>query len=101
MLLRARIVDDLFKLGRRDEPVGPFFDAGAEIVGFETVSGKLSIFADAVAEAGKTMLKRVIDMHMAEFGRSEEHTSELQSLMRTSSAVLLLKKNTYIPKNLK
>src|SRR3546814_2339146 len=27
-------------------------------------------------------------------GRSEEHTSELQSLMRTSSAVFCLKKNT-------
>src|SRR3546814_6511335 len=28
------------------------------------------------------------------FGRSEEHTSELQSLMRTSYAVFCLKKNT-------
>src|SRR3546814_3027895 len=29
--------------------------------------------------------------------RSEEHTSELQSLMRISYAVFCLKKNTYIP----
>src|SRR3546814_4636521 len=31
------------------------------------------------------------------FGRSEEHTSELQSLMRISYAVFCLKKKTYIP----
>src|SRR3546814_3071208 len=30
-------------------------------------------------------------------GRSEDHTSELQSLMRTSYAVLCLKKKTYNP----
>src|SRR3546814_9525280 len=30
-----------------------------------------------------------------ECGRSEEHTSELQSLMRNSYAVFCLKKNTY------
>src|SRR3546814_3647539 len=30
-------------------------------------------------------------------GRSEEHTSELQSLMRTSYAVFCLKKKTQIP----
>src|SRR3546814_7813588 len=30
--------------------------------------------------------------HTSEFGRSEEHTSELQSLMRTSYAVFCLKK---------
>src|SRR3546814_5748539 len=29
------------------------------------------------------------------YGRSEEHTSELQSLMRTSYAVFCLKKTTY------
>src|SRR3546814_5461758 len=32
--------------------------------------------------------------HMWIVGRSEEHTSELQSLMRTSSAVFCLKKKT-------
>src|SRR3546814_1628488 len=31
---------------------------------------------------------------LAPFTRSEEHTSELQSLMRTSYAVLCMKKNT-------
>src|SRR3546814_3183932 len=31
--------------------------------------------------------------------RSEEHTSDLQSLMRISYAVFCLKNNTYIPQN--
>src|SRR3546814_2904567 len=34
-------------------------------------------------------------------GRSEEHTSELQSLMRTSYAVFCLKKKTNITQNLR
>src|SRR3546814_2805042 len=34
-----------------------------------------------------------------ELPRSEEHTSELQSLMRISYAVFCLKKNTKIPKH--
>src|SRR3546814_2691388 len=35
----------------------------------------------------------------ADVGRSEEHTSELQSLMRISYAVFCLKKKTYISNN--
>src|SRR3546814_3696839 len=34
--------------------------------------------------------------HLTQTPRSEEHTSELQSLMRISYAVFCLKKNTYI-----
>src|SRR3546814_4944581 len=37
-----------------------------------------------------------LDQHLAgSYGRSEEHTSELQSLMRISYAVFCLKKKTY------
>src|SRR3546814_2118958 len=36
-----------------------------------------------------------IQRAMTEFDRSEEHTSELQSLMRISYAVFCLKKNTH------
>src|SRR3546814_8594730 len=36
--------------------------------------------------------------HAGQFGRSEEHTSELQSLMRISYAVFCLKKKTNIIK---
>src|SRR3546814_9959124 len=35
--------------------------------------------------------------HVIEFSRSEEHTSELQSLMRISYAVFCLKKKKYTP----
>src|SRR3546814_3906549 len=38
----------------------------------------------------------VVDLRAGlDFGRSEEHTSELQSLMRISYAVFCLKKKTY------
>src|SRR3546814_5159147 len=36
---------------------------------------------------------------VARVGRSEEHTSELQSLMRISYAVFCLKKNTHLKQN--
>src|SRR3546814_3111034 len=42
--------------------------------------------------AGKTSLLRVISKVIALNGRSEEHTSELQSLMRISYAGFCLKK---------
>src|SRR3546814_5944405 len=38
--------------------------------------------------------------HEADEGRSEEHTSELQSLMRSSYAVFCLKKKTHNPNNI-
>src|SRR3546814_2838539 len=46
------------------------------------------------AETGRdrVLLVRVVDRRL---GRSEEHTSELQSLMRISYAVFCLKKKTY------
>src|SRR3546814_10771783 len=45
----------------------------------------------------------IIDAHQERgtpFGRSEEHTSELQSLMRISYAVFCLKKKTHTTKRL-
>src|SRR3546814_8577374 len=42
------------------------------------------------AEEGR--LERALQLRPQQFGRSEEHTSELQSLMRTSYAVFCLKK---------
>src|SRR3546814_6115409 len=46
---------------------------------------------------GVLQRKEVLGRHctMAAFIRSEEHTSELQSLMRISYAVFCLKKNTH------
>src|SRR3546814_9732602 len=47
--------------------------------------------SEDVAENVLSALKQVVKTHKA---RSEEHTSELQSLMRTSYAVFCLKKNS-------
>src|SRR3546814_9395363 len=51
--------------------------------------------ANALHQAGQRKAATVADMprHPAPDGRSEEHTSELQSLMRISYAVFCLKKN--------
>src|SRR3546814_1363402 len=47
--------------------------------------------AGEIADEGKQRLFR-IELNMRAHGRSEEHTSELQSLMRNSYAVFCLKK---------
>src|SRR3546814_8466015 len=50
--------------------------------------------ADAAPRAAirAAHLKKALEAHFRESGRSEEHTSELQSLMRISYAVFCLKK---------
>src|SRR3546814_15514039 len=45
---------------------------------------------------GYNAVMRDLLLALIVFGRSEEHTSELQSLMRISYAVFCLKKTTYI-----
>src|SRR3546814_9696112 len=57
----------------------------------EPLGGKLAV--ERVAEPAGP---RVISVRRL---RSEEHTSELQSLMRTSYAVFCLKKKKYTPNN--
>src|SRR3546814_7892725 len=54
-------------------------------LGLEHQAG--AVHAEALALGGRAVVE-----HMAEVGRSEEHTSELQSLMRISYAVFCLKK---------
>src|SRR3546814_2086449 len=53
------------------------------------VNGNTSEFYALQAAEAQAMMEAVKDMAA---GRSEEHTSELQSLMRTSYAVFCLKK---------
>src|SRR3546814_2501249 len=43
---------------------------------------------------GERIVADEFDLHLGHHVRSEEHTSELQSLMRTSSAVFCLYKHT-------
>src|SRR3546814_6289618 len=49
-----------------------------------------------VSDVVRMTLTRVAKDHALPFERSEEHTSELQSLMRISYAVFCLKKKTQI-----
>src|SRR3546814_3624651 len=59
----------------------------------ETAAAGWKLFADTVeAKSGTRPIRAVIFSHSHSDHRSEEHTSELQSLMRISYAVFCLKK---------
>src|SRR3546814_6314446 len=60
------------------------------------------IFGEVDDRAGRWVRRRACDLQILIVIRSEEHTSELQSLMRISYAVFCLKtKNMQIPQNAK
>src|SRR3546814_1069505 len=50
-----------------------------------------------IQQIGVNWDRNMTDVIKASFGRSEEHPSELQSLMRPSSAVFCLKKKQFYP----
>src|SRR3546814_7208200 len=66
-----------------------FIDELAEAAGKDPVAFRLDLLAEHPRHAGVLRLA-------AEKARSEENTSELQSLMRTSYAVICLKKKNII-----
>src|SRR3546814_8136082 len=74
---------------------------GAEAVYFDTVTVVLVIFTlgrylEALGRArALRSLAPLLAAEEAKASRSEEHTSELQSLMRNSYAVFCLKKKTH------
>src|SRR3546814_5479673 len=60
-------------------------------------TNKRSVTLDLTDEPGRALLRRLLetcDVLVENYTRSEEHTSELQSLMRSSYAVFCLKKKT-------
>src|SRR3546814_4384825 len=63
---------------------------GFGIAEFQQIGDMIADVLDALREKGEAGDPKVE-------ARSEEHTSELQSLMRISYAVFCLKKNTYKP----
>src|SRR3546814_7401215 len=91
--VRIDLVDPEFGLERRDV---------LEAVCFWPRDGGLGVdpgvFADEFEhrcrEVGVPAAKATLGKAL--IGRSEEHTSELQSLMRISYAVICLQKNTHI-----
>src|SRR3546814_11709462 len=56
-------------------------------------SGRLDEMLDRSAENQEREVEMLVQTTVSIFERSEEHTSELQSLMRISYAVFCLKKN--------
>src|SRR3546814_2126441 len=77
-------------------PVIVYNDAEQALFGVITPNGQLRAFHFGVEGLGNNQVAQFIggkDFHRhIGFGRSEEHTSELQSLMRISYAVFCLKK---------
>src|SRR3546814_5557955 len=70
-------------------------DLGTAFVNFTASDGRL--YRAYVAMAADTFARPIGFDHIT---RSEEHTSELQSLMRISYAVFCLKKKKYIQQHL-
>src|SRR3546814_8971726 len=73
------------------------FDDVLRKPGSEIVRGAGGVEEGVVPEQADDMLSKFWPggLHIVRAGRSEEQTSELQSLMRISYAVFCLKKNTY------
>src|SRR3546814_3432269 len=69
---------------------------GLLIVGSE--SGMVPVAEVNVVEKGRVGPGQLIGVDLVEGRRSEEHTSELQSLMRISYAVFCLKKKNHTQK---
>src|SRR3546814_7601398 len=85
---------DLRALARHGE-AEPQILAAAEQIAFAQPDVAERSFRGREAEAEGELTGRLfLDIHLDQqlVGRSEEHTSELQSLMRTSYAVFCLKK---------
>src|SRR3546814_1679161 len=94
MALEALLGEPLFDLLAAIRAVGPY-PAGS-ITGIEHVLQLLAVMHRGAADdVTPHQLVAPINADMVLVARSEEHTSELQSLMRISYAVFCLKKNKY------
>src|SRR3546814_6622924 len=95
-----------------DLAIGPAFSGAVidQLIGTAAPAGMVTVSGGAVATAGDsvgvavTSIGLSVQLHPSSFAlilRSEEHTSELQSLMRISYAVFCLKKKKIIYKQYK
>src|SRR3546814_9736359 len=75
---------------------GDVHDIGKNIVGVVLQCNNYEVIDLGVMVPWTDILKSAQDNDADIIGRSEEHTSELQSLMRISYAVLCLKKKIFI-----
>src|SRR3546814_4232422 len=74
--------------------VGKTHDYHAEVALGVSLDENVGMIADSIAEVVRRGREAIFDCEHFFDGRSEEHTSELQSLMRISYAVFCLKKTT-------
>src|SRR3546814_6262635 len=101
VVLQRAVVDVLREAGAIRLAVDAGKDPGAAIAGLQSaravVRNQIS-FMPVRDDPGVDALRKFITARDAQLEillRSEEHTSELQSLMRISYAVFCLKKKTY------
>src|SRR3546814_3953367 len=81
-------------LGRPQKMLRRKFLKGAALAGAGSVGVAASLPAPALAQSMPEIKWRLPTSSPKSLDRSEEHTSELQSLMRTTYAVFCLKKKT-------
>src|SRR3546814_7659831 len=101
MLRVARLAFDI-----GDQPLGGQRREYALVIDFDDVGALLIEYPRDIVERARLILepdaqpceparpREIAQQHVGEQSRSEEHTSELQSLMRISYAVFCLKKKT-------
>src|SRR3546814_4557627 len=86
---------DLTEFLRKEKVVGAYLEFHGEGAAALTLGDRATI-SNMAPEYGATAAMFFIDQNTLDYltltGRSEEHTSELQSLMRNSYAVFCLKK---------
>src|SRR3546814_4278104 len=94
MLDDPKVIEKKFKRAVTDNDAEVRFDPATK----PGVSNLLSILAACTGDTPEALAGRYSQYGPLKTDRSEEHTSELQSLMRISYAVFCLKKKT--PKNM-
>src|SRR3546814_1070700 len=97
------VARDLKALGLYTARALSFAGVEYEILRHELTPDQIAIYdsyADAWAIIHRNM-ERALELTSVVDGRSEEHTSELQSLMRISYAVFCLKKKTRTTQQMK
>src|SRR3546814_5194065 len=94
---RSRDRDNLILEDADGKPYGIYLAAdftAAHEKGIERLERMFGIDRSLPGIPGRTISRSVTHIAFREKSRSEEHTSELQSLMRISYAVFCLKKKT-------
>src|SRR3546814_5213517 len=90
-----RSIADSAKKNPEVQGTAPFVAAQGMIVRGEALSGvQIRGIAPDLESDVSDVAGQMISGHIGHIARSEEHTSELQSLMRISYAVFCLKKKT-------